>query len=180
MGEGLEATRQIRRRRPDSPLMLAATEPALDPDPYQASLGLASALAVLGDQSWASDIGMEISSARTIGVMSLHHESLWVLESAALLGATEAALIVDRRAVARGLGYLRLPMKLADPASADVLLLPGIARDAATMWTYRRFAAKSWKASGTVVPVIHPGAYLSPINRKVFRPPADVYAIDIP
>ena len=160
--------------------MLAATEPALDPDPYQASRGLASALTVLGDQSWASDIGLEISSARSIGVMSLHHESLWVLESAVLLGATEAALLVDRRAVARGLGYLRLPMKLADPASADVLLLPGLARDAATMWTYRRFAAKSWKATGRVVPVIHPGAYLSPMNRKVFRPPADVYALDIP
>ena len=55
--DGLEATRQIRGRRPDSPLMLAVTEPALDPDPYQASLGLGSVLSVLGDQSWASAIG---------------------------------------------------------------------------------------------------------------------------
>jgi len=160
--------------------MLAVTEPALDPDPYRASLGLASVLTVLSDQSWASDIGFEISEATSIGVMSLHHESLWALESAALLGATGAGIITDRRAVARGLGYLRLPLRLADPATADVLLLPGIARDAATMWTYRRFAAVSWTAKGNVIPVIHPGAYLSPMNRKAFRPPADVYAIELP
>lgn len=180
VGEGLDATRQIRRRRLDSPLMLAVTEPALDPDPFRASLGLASVLTTLGDQSWASEIGMEISDATTIGVLSLHHESLWALESAALLGATEAVLITDRRAVARGLGYLRRPIKLADPAGADILLLPGLARDAATMWTFRRFAAVSWKATGRVVPVIHPGAYLSPMNRKIFRPPAGVYAIELP
>jgi hypothetical protein len=180
VGEGLEATRQIRRRRPDSPLMLAVTEPALDPDPYRASTGLASVLSILGDQSWASDIGMEVSEADTIGVMSLHHESLWVLESATLLGASKATLLTDRRAVARGLGYLRLPMKLTDPAAADILLLPGIARDAATMWTYRRFAAAGWRATGRVVPVIHPGAHFTPLNRKAFRPPAGVYAIEIP
>ena len=160
--------------------MLAVTEPALDPDPFRASQGLARTLAVLGDQSWASDLGMEISNARTVGVMSLHHESLWVLESAALLGATNATLLTDRRAVARGLGYLRLPIKLADPASAEVLLLPGVARDNATMWTYRRFAAAGWRATGQVVPVIHPGAFLTPLNRKAFRPPAGVYAIELP
>ncbi|MDH3607288.1 MAG: hypothetical protein OER12_09875 [Acidimicrobiia bacterium] len=180
VGEGLDATRQIRSRRPDHPLMLAVTEPALDPDPYQASLGLGSVLSVLGDQSWANDIGMEISEATSIGVLSLHHESLWALESAALLGATQAGLFTDRRAVARGLGYLRLPLRLADPATADVLLLPGIARDDATMWTYRRFAAVSWRATGKIVPVIHPGARLSPLNRKAFRPPAGVYAIELP
>ncbi len=160
--------------------MLAVTEPALDPDPFRASIGLASVLATLSDQSWASEIGMGISDAITVGVMSLHHESLWALEGAALLGATGAVLVTDRRAVARGLGYLRLPIKLADPAAAEVLLLPGLARDAATMWTYRRFAALSWKASGRVVPVIHPGAHLSPMNRTVFRPPAGVYAIELP
>ncbi len=160
--------------------MLAVTEPALDPDPFQASLGLAAVLSVLNDQSWANDIGIDISEARTVGVLSLHHESLWALESAALLGATGAVLVTDRRAVARGLGYLRLPVKLADPALADVLLLPGLARDSATMWTFRRFAAVSWRATGRVVPVIHPGARLSPMNRKVFRPPAGVYAIELP
>lgn len=180
VGEGLDATRQIRSRRPDFPLMLAVTEPALDPDPFQASLGLAAVLGVLSDQSWASDIGVEISEATTIGVLSLHHESLWALESATLLGATRAVLLTDRRAVARGLGYLRLPVRLADPASADVLLLPGLARDSATMWTYRRFAAACWRAAGLVVPVIHPGAHLSPMNRRVFRPPAGVYAIELP
>lgn len=180
VGEGLDATRQIRRRRPDSPLMLAVTEPALDPDPFQASLGLTSVLSVLGDQSWANEIGVEISDATTIGVLSLHHESLWALESAALLGTSTVGLLTDRRAVARGLGYLRMPVRLADPATADVLLLPGLARDASTMWTYRRFAAVSWRASGKVVPIIHPGARLSPLNRKAFRPPAGVYAIELP
>lgn len=160
--------------------MLAVTEPALDPDPFRASLGLAAVLATLGDQSWAGNLGLEISEATTIGVLSLHHESLWALESAALLGATDAMLLTDRRAVARGLGYLRLPIKLADPAGADVLLLPGVARDAAVVWTHRRFAAVSWRATGAVVPVVHPGAYLSPMNRRVFRPPAGVYAIDLP
>ncbi|MEE9472793.1 MAG: hypothetical protein V3V82_02285, partial [Acidimicrobiia bacterium] len=90
VGEGLDAAQQIRRRRPDSPLILAVTEPALDPDAYRASQGLSSVLDVLNDQSWASEIGMEISDAATIGVLSLHHESLWALETAAVLGATQA------------------------------------------------------------------------------------------
>jgi hypothetical protein len=180
VGEGLDAAQQIRRRRPDSPLILAVTEPALDPDAYRASQGLSSVLDVLNDQSWASEIGMEISDAATIGVLSLHHESLWALETAAVLGATQATIITDRRAVARGLGYLRLPIKLGAVDSAEVLLLPGLARDAATMWTHRRFAAESWKATGRVLPVIHPAAWLSPMNRAVFRPPAGYYAIELP
>jgi len=180
VGEGMDAAQQIRRRRPDSPLMLAVTEPALEPDAYRASLGLTSVLNTLGDQSWASEIGMEISNDPTIGVLSLHHESLWALETAAVLGATRATIITDRRAVARGLGYLRLPIKLGAVESADVVLLPGLARDAATMWTHRRFAAVSWKATGRVIPVIHPAARLSPMNRAVFRPPPDYYAIELP
>ncbi len=180
VGEGLDAAQQIRRRRPDSPLILAVTEPALDPDAYRASQGLSSVLDVLNDQSWASEIGMEISDAATIGVLSLHHESLWALETAAVLGATQATIITDRRAVARGLGYLRLPIKLGAVDSAEMLLLPGLARDAATMWTHRRFAAVSWKATGRVLPVIHPAAWLSPMNRSVFRPPAGYYAIELP
>lgn len=176
----MDAARQIRRRRPDAPLMLAVTEPALEPDAYRASQGLNSILELLGNQSWASDIGIEITDAVTIGVLSLHHESLWALETAAVLGSTEATIITDRRAVARGLGYLRLPIKLGPVESAEVVLLPGLARDSATMWTHRRFAAVSWKATGRVVPVIHPAAWLSPINRSVFRPPAGYYAIELP
>jgi len=178
--DGLAAAPEIRRRRPDSPLMLAVTEPALDPDAFHASQGLTAVLSWLGDQSWASDLGMDISTAGTIGVPSLHHESLWILESAVLLGLTEATLMTSSRAVARGLGYLRLPVRLGDPAEADVMLLPGLAQDAATMWTYRRFAAASWRATGTLVPVIHPAAYLSPLNRFAFRPPPGVYAIELP
>ena len=160
--------------------MLAVTEPALDPDPIQASRGLGKVLARLGDQSWASDLGMDISTANTIGVPSLHHESLWALESAALLGLTEATLVTASRAVARGLGYLRLPVRLGDAAEAEVMLLPGLAQDSATMWTYRRFAAASWRATGTLIPVIHPAAFLSPLNRFAFRPPGGVYPIELP
>ena len=180
VGEGLDAARQIRRRRPDSPLLLAVTEPALEPDAYRASQGLASVLSILESRSWASEIGIEIADAATIGVLSLQHESLWALETAAVLGATRATIITDRRAVARGLGYLRLPVKLGAVESADVVLLPGIARDTATMWAYRRFAAISWKATGLVVPVIHPAAWLSPLNRSAFRAPAGYYAIELP
>lgn len=160
--------------------MLAVTEPALDPDPIQATRGLVSVLSRLSDQSWASELGMDISTATTIGVLSLHHESLWALESAVLLGLTEATLATHSRAVARGLGYLRLPVRLGDPAEADVLLLPGLAQDAATMWTHRRFAAASWRTTGILVPVIHPAAYLSPLNRFAFRPPGGVYPIELP
>ena len=160
--------------------MLAVTEPALDPDAVQASQGLSSLLSQLSDQSWASDLGMDISTATSIGVPSLHHESLWALESAVLLGLTRATLITNSRAVARGLGYLRLSVHLGDPADAEIMLLPGLARDAATMWTYRRFAAASWRSTGTLMPVIHPAAYLSPLNRFAFRPPAGVYAIELP
>ena len=180
VGEGLDAARKIRRRRPDSPLLLAVTEPALEPDAYRASQGLASVLSILENRSWASELGIEIADAVTIGVLSLQHETLWALETAAVLGATRATIITDRRAVARGLGCLRLPLKLGAVESADVVLLPGIARDTATMWAYKRFAAVSWKTSGLVLPVIHPAARLSPLNRSAFRPPAGHYAIELP
>ena len=64
----MDAAQQIRRRRPDAPLMLAVTEPALDPDAYRASQGLNMVLDMLGNQSWASEIGIEIADAATIGV----------------------------------------------------------------------------------------------------------------
>jgi hypothetical protein len=160
--------------------MLAATEPGLEPDPVRASRGLTRVLAQLQQRTWASEIGMNVSPAKSIGVMSLGYETMMVLESACTLGDSEAVLRTDRKAVARGLGYLRRPLSMKPPWEADVLLLPGIASDSATMWTYRRFAAAAWKATGEVVPVIHPVARLSPLSRLAFRPPAGVYPIDLP
>lgn len=178
--EGFEAAQELRRRRPDLPLMLAVTEPALDPDPLRASRGLSTVLTTLGSRSWASELGLEIEGAGSIGVLSLGHETLMVLEAACSMGETKAVLRASSKAVARGLGYLRRPISLHEPSRADVLLLPGVARDAATMWTYRRFAAAAWRATGAVLPVIHPAASLSPLNRLAFRAPAGVNAIEIP
>lgn len=178
--EGFEAAQELRRRRPDLPLMLAVTEPALDPDPLRASSGLTGVLTSLGSRTWASDLGVQVADASSIGVLSLGHETLMVLEAACGLGESRAILRAGSKAVARGLGYLRRPISLKDPATADVLLLPGIARDAATMWTYRRFAAAAWRATGPVFPVIHPAAVLSPLNRLAFRAPAGVNAIQLP
>ena len=160
--------------------MLAATEPGLEPDAVRASRGLTQVLSQLQQRTWASEIGMAIAPASSIGVLSLGHETMMVLEAASVIGGSEAVLRTDRKAVARGLGYLRRPLSMKPPWEADVLLLPGLARDASTMWTYRRFAAAAWKATGEVVAVIHPAARLSPLSRLAFRPPGGVYPIELP
>ena len=106
-----------------------------------------------------------------------------------IIANSDEGAAAELRAFLLGIENVKIAAEVDEPAMlehalkqfpAEVLLLPGLARDAATMWTHRRFAAVSWKATGRVLPVIHPAAWLSPMNRSVFRPPAGYYAIELP
>ncbi|MGH8937498.1 MAG: hypothetical protein ACRDXD_14750 [Acidimicrobiia bacterium] len=170
---GLGAAQMLRRARPDSPLLLAVTESALSPDPRQAADGLRRVLAGLADRTWTAELGLAVSHHASLGVTALAAEVLNVLEAAAHLGGSRAELYTDRRAVARGLGYIGCHVEVAPPEEAEALLVAAVASADRTIWTSERSADTALAASvrgRRVVPVVHPLARLSPLSRSVFRP----------
>ena len=171
---------ELRLRRADSPLLLAITEPALEADPQRVAAGITAALARLEDWSWAESLGSRVSSYRTAGVLSLGLSTLAVLEAAVAAGRGLEEFHTDRRAVAKGLEYLLLPVVTAPPEKSDVLLIPAVAFHGPRVWTTTRAADAVLRAKvhgRQVVSVAHPLAELSPRNRRAFRPAP--YVIDI-
>jgi hypothetical protein len=170
---GLPAVRMLRSRRPDQALMLAATEPALDPDPVRSRAGLEDILGRLRDTGWTTDLGLRVAHHASLGVASLGRSTLAVLESAAHLGGSHAELYTDSRAIAKGLGYLHLPISVAPPEEAAALLAPAAAACGKRIWTTARIADAALRARAAdreVVVVCHPLAELSPLNRASYRP----------
>ncbi len=180
---GMAMVADLRSEQRSHPLILSVTEAALTEDAHVAELSLRDVIARLDDYSWAAEIASDLSEAPSLGVVSLGHETLSVLEAVSLLAAEPVQLVAPTRAVARGLGYLRQPILLGPASHADTLLLPGVAFDPITIWTHRRWAVAGWAATDsrrTVVPVLHPLRSLSPLNRRAFRPPVGVVAIRRP
>ncbi len=171
----IEAVSELRRRRSDSPFILAITEAVLDHEPPDARPALLRTLEQLNDRTWADEIGLRIAHRETLGVVSLGETTLSVLEAARGLGGTNAALFTDRRAIARGLTYLGMMVEVAPPEEADVVLLPVAALIGSRMWTTARVADVALRTTlreGEVVVVSHPLASLSQHNRADFRPAA--------
>ncbi|NIA24435.1 MAG: hypothetical protein GWP04_02580 [Gammaproteobacteria bacterium] len=180
--EGLAAVQQLRRRRADSPLMLAVTEPALDPDPRRVKVGLDEVERKIRDTSWTQELGLRLAHDASLGVLSLGDATLSILEVVAFRSSQETDLFVDRSSIARGLGYLRLPIVVAPPEEASVVLIPATARFRNRIWTTARAAdiALRAKAGATrVVPVVHPLAVLSPLSRTLYRPAATLIDVEI-
>ncbi len=170
---GLEAVQMLRARRADSALLLAATEVALEPDPLRATDGLREIGRRLEDETWTSELGLSLARWATIGILSIGPATMKVLEAAVELGGATPELLCDRRAVARGMGILDLPIVVADPASAEAVLLPVSAQHKERVWTTERNAAiavSARDAGRRVVIVRHPLADLSPLNRLAYRP----------
>ncbi len=180
---GLAMVSELRSEQRSSPLVLSVTEAALTDDAHTAEMSLRDVLARLDDYSWAAKVASDVSEAASLGVVSLGHETLAVLEAISLLAAEPVQLVAPTRAIARGLGYLRQPILLGPASHAETLLLPGLAFDPITIWTHRRWAVAAWAATEGerhIQPVLHPLRSLSPINRRAFRPPAGIVAIRRP
>lgn len=174
-GESLRAVEELRQRRADSPLLLAVTEAALDPDAGRAYRALSAFRDDLEDRAWAREIGRRIAKHRRVGVMSLGECTLAVLEAAGAAGGTVAELFTDRRAIARGLEFLGPLVVVAPPEEADVVLIPAAAVYGSRIWTTSRAIDVVLRSGihGTDLAVVaHPLAHLSPLNRAVFRPAA--------
>ena len=168
-----DAVAELRRRRADSPFILAVTEAVLESEPKAGRSALMRILEQLDDRTWAVEIGLRIAHHATLGVVSFGEATLAVLEAARDLGGTAAALFTDRRAIARGLTYLGMMVEVAPPEEAEAVLLPVAARIDSRMWTTVRAADVALRVSlldGEVVVVSHPLASLSPRNRADFRP----------
>ncbi len=179
-GRGLHAVHELRSRRSDVPFLLAVTEPALDPNPLRVRTGLGTVERGLDATSWANELGLRCARRPSLGVVSLGDTTLAVLEEAASSG--EPDLFAGSAAVARGLGYLRLAIIEAPPEQAATLLLPAAARFRNRVWTTAHAAdiALRAEARGTpIVPVVHPLAVLSPLNRKVYRPAAILIDVEL-
>ncbi|MDH3260202.1 MAG: hypothetical protein OEM81_03740 [Acidimicrobiia bacterium] len=168
-----EAVRELRRRRADSPFILAVTKTVLDSEPNAGRAALLVVMEQLDDRTWADEIGSRIAHHGTLGVVSLGETTLAVLEAARDLGGASAALFTDQRAIARGLTYLGMMVEVAPPEEAEAVLLPVAALMGSRMWTTVRAADVALRTSlleGEVVVVSHPLASLSARNRADFRP----------
>lgn len=177
---GLDAVRALRAKRADSALLLAVTEVALEPNPLRAADGLRAMLRTLDDSAWCAEIGLGVAQCASVGVLSLGAATMAILEAASELAGATPELFCDRRAVARGLGLLDMPILVADPSLAEVLLLPIAAQHKERIWTTPRnaeVARRSQDHGRRVVPVLHPLSNLSPLNRLAYRPRS--YLIDI-
>lgn len=179
---GLAAVHELRRRRPDSPFLLAATEAALDPNVQRVRSALTAVTAAADDTSWAEEIGLRVAHHDSIGVTSLGDLTLTVLEAAVHVGGTEAQLFTDRSAIARGLGYLLLPVAIAPPEKAAVVLIPAVAGFGRRYWTTTRIAdvaIRARVAGQRVAPILHPLAVLSPLNRAAYRPASTIIDVEL-
>ena len=172
---GLAAVQLLRSRRADSALLLAATEVALEPNPLRAADGLRDIGRRLADETWTADLGLSVARRATLGVLSVGSATMSVLEAAVELGGATPELLCDRRAVARGLGILDIPILFADPTLAEAVLLPVAAQHKERVWTTERnavIALAARDAGRHVVIIRHPLADLSPLNRLAYRPRA--------
>ncbi len=177
IGQGIAAVTMLKGRRPDSSLLLAVTDAALDPDAHRAATALRRVIGQLDDRTWAAELGLRIAHHESLGVVSLGSATLAVLEAAATLGGSSAELLTDLRAVARGLGYLRLPVVVAPPEEAEAVLIPAVAVHGERIWTTARasdVALRALARESTVVPIAHPLASLSPLGRRSYRPAATI------
>ncbi|MDH3306673.1 MAG: hypothetical protein OEO77_04035 [Acidimicrobiia bacterium] len=180
--EGLAAVQMLRTRRPDSALFLAATEVALEPNHMRAADGLRAMLTRLDDTTWAAELGLRVSHFPSLGLLSLGTTTMEVVAAALDLGGSRAQLFTDRLAIRRGFLRYETIITVAPPEEASCLLLPAIARQDDRIWTTVRAADAALRASTggrSIVPVVHPAATLSPLNRLAYRPAPNIVDVAI-
>ena len=171
--EGLRSLHRLRAQRADSPLVLAATEAALGTDPLEARRNLEAFSEMLVATDWARDIASGLRPYARLAISSLGETTLMVLDECARIGVPGDSIVVSRSYLARGIGYLPAPVVSGAPTEADAFLAAGAAGHETTIWTTQEIATDMVRVrlqGGTVVPIIHPLAELSPLNRDAYRP----------
>jgi hypothetical protein len=168
--DGMSAVSALRARRPDSPLLLAVTEAGLDPVPERAADGLESILTRLRSTTWLVDMALKLSSASSLGILSLGETTIGFLQTFLDATGSELELYTNKRAVARGLGNLGLPIFVGDPISADILVIPTQCRHDQRIWTTPSIVKVIKRSKGAIRTMEHPVAHLSPVNRLAYRP----------
>ncbi len=173
--DGLPAAQALRTRRPDSPMLLAVTEVAIEPDSLRAKAALGALLDRLKGRRWAMDLVYEASQYTSLGVLSLGVGTMSIIEGT--LNAATPELRTSSRAFRRGLLQFVAPVSLVAPETAACLLLPVIGRQNQRIWTTPRCVktAQAALANGNaVLPLAHPMTELSPLNRQAFRPASHI------
>ncbi|MFZ0493585.1 MAG: hypothetical protein WAM81_10375 [Acidimicrobiia bacterium] len=176
----LARVQRFRHERADSALLLAVTDPAVDPDIGRVLSGLETVDRALHDTRWIRVLASLLMDRQSIGVPSLGDSTLAVLELA--VTEQEHDLVTDTVAVARGLGYLDSSVLLGPPEASDVVLVPAAAGFGDRIWTTARIAGIAERAiarSTPVLPVLHPLNVLSPLSRRVYRPASMLIDVDL-
>ncbi len=165
------------RRRTNEPLVLALSDAA---DSDDAAAAVRRYRDGLRDWSWLTRLAVDHASAPSFGAVSLGSTTRSFLRAVADVTAAVPEVFTHSRAIARGLGYLGLPIALRDPSSAAVLLVPAQARHGHRVWTTMQAAEAVRRARDgetEVVVLCHPAATLSSKTRIAYRP--DPMIIDI-
>lgn len=165
----------LAERLPDQPLALAVAEPAVAAD----AAALQRLAISLADEAWLETAAAALNDVATVGVTSLGWSTRRVLEMACAQGDVRT-LVTGSRAVARGLGFLDLPVRLASPESAEVLVVPAVASSGVRLWMPAAAAEAVRSVTGArILTLLDPLTVLTPWAQRRFRPPAGVTAVSV-
>jgi hypothetical protein len=162
-----------------SAFLIAVANAARTPNP---AVALADLLAALSDTTWAETCADALSAADRIGVGSMGATTRAVLEAVAARDRSVPQIVVPDVAVARGIGYLQIPIYTGDITAGDTLLVSGVALHESTVWTSSRLAdaCTRGRVRGiTLFPAVHPVAELTMAGRRRYRPFPGIEAVEI-
>ncbi len=162
--------------RSSPPLLAVGRAAAAGPDAV--SLLRQAAL----DDDWIEGLAERLGRFPSVGILSMGAGTTAVLSRADALGRLPAQGFVASRAVARGLAFLDLTLRLHPPEEATVMLVPTVGGVGATVFipgghAERLIAAKEHGA--TVIPVVHPLARMDVELAGRFEPPPGIVPVEV-
>ncbi len=168
------------RRRNSEALILALAEqvegelPAVDVRRFREGLR---------DWRWLDRLAVEHAASASFGVVSLGRMTRGFLHAVAELASGVPEIRTHSRAVARGLGYLGFPTILSDPATAETVLVPAVARHRDRVWTTVKAGSavrNAQRRQSRLLVLSHPLAVLSSQSRLAYRPEPIMIDVRIP
>lgn len=162
-----------------SAFLITVARAAQDLNPVVA---LADLAALLDDGGWAREAASGIIGARRAGVASMGATTRAVLEAVMDHDRDLPEIVVPNMALARGLGYLQLPVHIDDLATVDVVLVSGVARRENTVWTSTSVADAAMRAAARGarrLGVVHPVAELDAVGQHRFRPHPSIVPVEV-